>query len=146
MWYQVQWYHIVYESDWFIISPQLQDLIVIMDVIDQFQYFLHQVKDEIARIKMKQLTLKKIQMMQFWMQIERIYVFVIYHARNITYIVTSCVADVTIVAAFGVVVQRCLVDGIFCARIVGVLVLFCSKYALLTVVVSSRTVVALFGW
>ena len=58
------------------ISYELQDLIVILDLMNQIQYFLYQVKGEIVRILMVQLMLKKTEIMQFYMQIKRICILV----------------------------------------------------------------------
>ena len=52
----------------------LQDVIVTFDVMDQFQYFWYQITAVTFRIQIIQITLKKIPLMQFYMQIELIYI------------------------------------------------------------------------
>ena len=56
-----------------IILYQLQNLIVTLHVIGQFEHFWHQMKGENLRIQMMELMLKKITMMKFYMQIEWTY-------------------------------------------------------------------------
>ena len=53
---------------------QLQDLIVALDVIVQFEQFLYQIKGANAKIQMVQLMLQKIKMMQLYMEIKLIYI------------------------------------------------------------------------
>ena len=53
-----------------VVLYQLQDLIVTLDVMLQFEQFLHQIKAVNSRIQMVQLMLSKIQMMKPYMEIK----------------------------------------------------------------------------
>ena len=54
-------------------KQQSQDLIIAMHVFNQIKCFQYQIKAGVFRILEMQLTLKKIEMMDFYVKIEMIY-------------------------------------------------------------------------